>query len=38
LRRDESARYKSSTELALMRAIKRALDPDNLMNHGKVLP
>lgn len=38
LRRDESARYKSSTELALMHAIKRALDPRNLMNPGKVLP
>ena len=38
LRRDESARYKSSAELALMRAIKQALDPHNLMNPGKVLP
>ena len=38
LRRDESARYKSNTELALMHAIKRALDPRNLMNPGKVLP
>ncbi|MEX1165651.1 MAG: FAD-linked oxidase C-terminal domain-containing protein, partial [Hydrogenophaga sp.] len=38
LRRDESARYKSATELALMRAIKHALDPHNLMNPGKVLP
>ena len=38
LRRDESARYKSTAELALMRAIKQALDPHNLMNPGKVLP
>lgn len=38
LRRDESARYKSPVELALMHRIKQALDPDNLMNPGKVLP
>ncbi|MFZ5549645.1 MAG: FAD-binding oxidoreductase [Pseudomonadota bacterium] len=38
LRRDESARYKSPVELALMRRIKAALDPLNLMNPGKVLP
>ncbi|WP_066342249.1 FAD-binding oxidoreductase [Azohydromonas lata] len=38
LRRDESARYKSAVELKLMRAIKAALDPLNLMNPGKVLP
>ncbi len=38
LRRDESARYKSTAELALMRAIKQALDPHHLMNPGKVLP
>jgi FAD/FMN-containing dehydrogenase len=37
LRRDEAARYKSPIELALMRTIKRALDPYNLMNPGKVL-
>ena len=29
---------RSKTELALMRSIKQALDPDNIMNPGKVLP
>jgi FAD/FMN-containing dehydrogenase len=37
LRRDESARYKSAVEMKLMRAIKAALDPLNLMNPGKLL-
>ena len=31
------ARYKSPLELELMRALKRTLDPDNIMNPGKVL-
>lgn len=38
LRRDESARYKSPIEMAMMRAIKQAFDPDGRLNPGKVLP
>ena len=34
---DELARLKSPTEMALMRQVKDALDPDGLMNPGKVL-
>jgi len=37
LKRDEITRYKSALELRLMRAIKAALDPLNLMNPGKVI-
>ena len=37
LKREELPRYKSSLELALMRRLKQALDPDDLMNPGKVL-
>ncbi len=37
LKREEIARYKSALELELMRGIKRALDPQGLMNPGKVL-
>jgi FAD/FMN-containing dehydrogenase len=37
LRIEEAEFYKSPVELALMRKIKRALDPLNLMNPGKVL-
>ncbi|PXW16812.1 FAD-binding oxidoreductase [Paraburkholderia caballeronis] len=37
LKIDEAAHYKSAVELQLMRALKQALDPLNLMNPGKVL-
>jgi FAD/FMN-containing dehydrogenase len=37
LKRDEITQYKSDVELQLMRTIKNALDPLNLMNPGKIL-
>ncbi|MGN6357303.1 MAG: FAD-binding oxidoreductase [Novosphingobium sp.] len=37
LRRDEAVRLKSPVEMALMRRLKQALDPQGLLNPGKVL-
>ena len=37
LKRDKLAQYKSPVALGLMRAIKQALDPHNLMNPGRML-
>lgn len=37
LKRRELLQYRSETEISVMRAIKRALDPDNRLNPGKVL-
>ena len=37
LKREEITHYKGALELDLMRAIKRTLDPQGLMNPGKVL-
>ena len=37
LKREEILRYKSPLEMAMMRALKQALDPQGLMNPGKLL-
>ncbi len=37
LKREELLRYKSPVEMALMRSVKQALDPQGLMNPGKIL-
>ena len=37
MKRDELTRFKSEVELDLMRRIKAALDPKNILNPGKVV-
>jgi FAD/FMN-containing dehydrogenase len=37
LKREELTHYKSAEELALMKSIKRAIDPKGIMNPGKVI-
>ena len=37
MKRDEILRYKGLAELETMRTLKRALDPNNILNPGKVL-
>jgi FAD/FMN-containing dehydrogenase len=37
LKKEELLRYKSTVELTMMRSIKRALDPQNIMNPGKII-
>jgi FAD/FMN-containing dehydrogenase len=37
MKRDEIRRYKSATELDVMRTLKRTLDPNNILNPGKVI-
>ena len=38
MKRDDLVRYRSEVEIDLMRAVKEAIDPNQLMNPGKILP
>ncbi|MGC9954416.1 MAG: FAD-binding oxidoreductase [Rhizomicrobium sp.] len=38
MKRADLKRYKSSVEVDLMRALKRTLDPQNILNPGKLVP
>ncbi|HEY1614513.1 MAG TPA: FAD-binding oxidoreductase [Rhizomicrobium sp.] len=37
MKRDEILRYKSETEMDVMRSLKRLLDPNNILNPGKLV-
>jgi len=37
VKKDYLAKYRSGTELQLMRALKKTLDPNNILNPGKVI-
>ena len=38
MKRTDLARYKSAAEIDVMRELKRALDPKNILNPGKLIP
>ncbi len=38
MKRADLKRYKSSVEIDLMRSLKRTLDPNNILNPGKLVP